>query len=194
VRANTLSIHVNDDRTIRTGICNDPYWKEVNLSKIYPYAALQFLCVQKWNTLSSKPVFSSNWNEFNAGLTKIYGSKIVISGDTLDKWVFKDVVKQELCKTQDVRYEAVQDGLQAIHNEYETHIKTVWKLLSELVEVIQDPDTNTEMVRLVAAATATGSQKYVNAIAERASKQIIAHYLRIEEIYYSTMTRLVPKT
>ena len=195
VRANTLSVHVNDNRTIRTGVCSDPYWKETNLSKIYPYATLQFLCIKEWNKIGAAGMFTDDWATFITGLKTIYGDKISGS-DTLDKISFKNVAPSHLCgdMSQNVHFNEVQVGLTKIHEAYDSHIKIMWKLLGDLVEVIEDPDTKTEMVRMVKAATASGmsSKKYVDSVADRARKQIISHYLTIEKIYYETAKSLRP--
>ena len=194
VRAYTLSGQVNSNRTIRTGVCNDPYWKENTLAKIYPFAALQFLCINNWKNVGAgripETAFSPEWQTFIKELGALYNTNLVGRGPSLEELAFK--VKVPLCESinPDVEFQLVQSGLQQINAEFEAHVKEIWKILGDLVEVIQDPSTNTELVRLVSAATKTGSRAYVEAVAKRAQRQIIRHYMTIERIYFDTAKSL----
>lgn len=51
IRATLLAGEVLRDRTIQTRICQDPYWNATNLSSVYPWAALQFLCIDNFRSL-----------------------------------------------------------------------------------------------------------------------------------------------
>ena len=53
IRATLLAGQVLRDRTIQTRICQDPYWTAANLATVYPWAALQFLCVKNLRTLGT---------------------------------------------------------------------------------------------------------------------------------------------
>lgn len=53
IRATLLAGQVLRDRTIQTRICQDPYWTAPTLVNVYPWAALQFLCVQNYRTLGA---------------------------------------------------------------------------------------------------------------------------------------------
>lgn len=47
VRAITLAGLMDASRAVHTNVCNDPYWTSTpNLSSIYPWATLQFLCLK----------------------------------------------------------------------------------------------------------------------------------------------------
>lgn len=47
VRAITLAGLLDASRAVHTNVCNDPYWTSTpNLSAIYPWATLQFLCLK----------------------------------------------------------------------------------------------------------------------------------------------------
>jgi len=51
IRATLLAGQVLRDRTIQTRICQDPYWISTTMASIYPWAALQFLCIQDYKSL-----------------------------------------------------------------------------------------------------------------------------------------------
>ena len=200
VRAHTLSGQVNSNRTIRTGVCNDPYWKETTLAKIYPFAALQFLCINNWKNVGigriPETAFSTEWITFVKELGAMYDTNLIGKGPSLEELAFK--VKIPVCDSQspgsqgspDVEFKLVQAGLQQINAEFENHVKEIWKILGDLIEVVQDPGTKTELVRLVSAATKTGSKAYVEGVAKRAQRQIIRHYMAVEQIYFSTAKAL----
>jgi hypothetical protein len=56
IRATLLAGEVLRDRTIQTRICQDPYWNATNLSSVYPWAALQFLCIDNYRALGETTV------------------------------------------------------------------------------------------------------------------------------------------
>lgn len=53
IRATLLAGNVLRDRTIQTRICQDPYWISTTMASIYPWAALQFLCIEDYKTLAT---------------------------------------------------------------------------------------------------------------------------------------------
>ena len=193
VRANILSVRVKSDRTIRSGVCMDPYWKEPHLGRIYPYATFQFLCMKDIKN-AGKTGYTDELKEFINGLTSVYGAGIK-AGLPLESSRFS--VNPPICETDQgreitVSYQEVQKGLQAINAEYAAHTKEIWGILSNLVEVIEDPETKTEMVRLVPNATKTTqtTKEYIEDLADKARKQIGGHYVRLEGIYYATALAL----
>lgn len=54
IRATLLAGEVLRDRTIQTRICQDPYWNAASLATIYPWAALQFLCIEDFRKLGGE--------------------------------------------------------------------------------------------------------------------------------------------
>lgn len=208
VRAATLAAKVNPDRTIQTGICRDPYWKESDMSGIYPYITLQFLCYKDLSKLSdtmSGVTFDDEglWSEFLRGLAKVYNGsdgklptlKIPETAQTpLRNLRYTGVENIEICKTTGdnprVGFQPIQAFLGTLQGLYGEHIKQVWAILNELILVIEDPDTKQSIVRLHPAVVRTGTQKYVNDIAVRARRQIIKHYLEVEKAYADTVVAL----
>jgi len=53
IRATLLAGQVLRDRTIQTRICQDPYWNAATLATVYPWAALQFLCIENIRALGA---------------------------------------------------------------------------------------------------------------------------------------------
>jgi hypothetical protein len=191
VRANTLSMRINSDRTIRSGVCMDPYWKEPNLGRIYPYATFQFLCMKDWKT-AGKSGSTEELKQFTEGLKQVYADGLSGTGslDTIKFRVTPPICSENQGREINVKYQAVQKGLQAINAEYAAHTKEIWGILSNLVEVIEDPETKTEVVRLVPNATKTTTKDYIEGLAVKARNQIGGHYVRLEGIYYETVKAL----
>lgn len=193
VRANILSIRVKSDRTIRSGVCMDPYWKEPHLGRIYPYATFQFLCMKELKN-AGKSGYTDELKEFVNGLSSVYGSglKAGLPLESSRFSVIPPICEMDQGREINVRYQEVQKGLQAINAEYVAHTKEIWGILSNLVEVIEDPETKTEMVRLVPNATKTTqtTKDYIEDLAVKARNQIGGHYVRLEGIYYETAKAL----
>jgi hypothetical protein len=189
VRANTLSLRVNPDRTVRSGVCADPYWKEANLGRIYPYATYQFLCMKDWRSSG----YTDHLKTFVEGLGSVYGSgfKAATPLDSAKFTVIPPICTADQGREINVKFQSVQKGLQAINAEYKAHTKVIWEILGELVEVIEDPETKTEMVRLVPNATKTATKQYIEDLAVKARNQIGGHYVRLEGIYYEVVKSLV---
>jgi hypothetical protein len=192
VRANTLSMRVNADRTIRSGICMDPYWKEPNLGRIYPYATFQFLCMKDWRT-AGKSGYTDELKQFVEGLKGVYQGAVTGTAplETAKFTVAPPICSENQGREINVKFQAVQRGLQAINAEYKEHTKAIWSILSNLVEVIEDPETKVEIVRLVPNATKTATKDYIEDLAVKARNQIGGHYVRLEGFYYETVKALV---
>ena len=201
VRANTLSVSFDKTtHTTRTGVCNDPYWKEGHLGKLLPYMTLQFLCVHDWDKYGKRDTTVREWKDFLNGLAEIYTTSLrgytLRSHDTprLETISF-NVQGLPVCTTSQspfVKFGKVQEALDAIHTEYEDHVKQIWQIINELVVVFTDPDTRESMVRINPKATKMNSSIYINAVAHKAIKQISAHYLNIERIYFGAAQGLEP--
>jgi hypothetical protein len=200
VRATTLSAQVNSDRTITTAVCSDPYWIDTNMSKIFPYATLQFLCTKEWKAVSTPNNFTDEWAQFTSGLKSIYGDKLSGNG-TLDQLVFKNPQPEDLCgpptarkQNPRVAFQKVQNTLLSIQGEYARHVAGIWQILNDLILVVVDPDTKEEVVRLHPKVSDSLSGKsslaYVSDRASMARKLISAHYLTIENVYYTTVREL----
>lgn len=201
VRANTLSISFDKTtHTTRTGVCNDPYWKEAHLGKLLPYMTLQFLCVHDWDKYGKRDTTVREWKDFLNGLAEIYTTGL--RGYTLGspetprlENISFNVPGLPVCTTTQspfVKFGKVQEALVAIHTEYEDHVKQIWQIINELVVVFTDPDTRESMVRINPKATKMNSSMYINAVAHKAIKQISTHYLNIERIYFGAAQGLEP--
>jgi hypothetical protein len=204
VRAFTLAGKVNPDRTVNTDVCNDPYWLSGGLHLIYPWATLQFLCVNDWEKLGTsggKDVFHPIWiNKFLTGLRGIYDGgegKPRIAGpadnQVLNGLTFADVGKVAVCATARnprVRFIKIQDGLLGLQGRYERHVRRVWELLNALIIVIVDPETREQTVRLHPRVYAAKSNEYVNTQAAAARELLTEFYLGIEQDYLATVQRL----
>jgi len=204
VRANTLVTLVNNDRSIQTGICRDPYFTEPILAKIYPWATFQFLCTEDWRTLTddrTKVRFAGPWGKFISDLASIYTATPKLergTGDFLEQMRFTKVGDIQICKTSQnprVKFNQVQEGLAAIQDRYQQHVKGMWDILNALIIVIQDPDTKADIVRLhpsvVKMDGKASSFDYVDKKARAAQEALGAFYADIERIYAKTIGDMV---
>jgi hypothetical protein len=211
VRANTLAALENRDRTVQTGACRDPYWTDTNLSKIYPWATLQFLSTKDWKNLAddynkasaNANFFEPEWDKFLSGLSGIYNTAPVLQRGAngqakfLDQISFTKVGEIGICKNNPnprVRFKEVQDGLLALQGLHERHVAAMWGILNELIFVIEDPDTKTEMVRLhpnvINPASAKSSEEYVKKIATKARGLLAEFYINVEKTYMDSVKSL----
>jgi hypothetical protein len=205
VRAFTLAGKVNPDRTINTDVCNDPYWRLGGLHLIYPWATLQFLCVNNWEKLGTsagKDVFHDTWATFLEKLRTIYPNadgkglpKITGPADTqvLRGFTFTTPTDVAVCKgttAPRVRFNRIQAGLLTLQGRYERHVRSVWEILNALIVVIVDPETREQTVRLHPKVYSADSNAYVNARAEEARKLLMDFYIGVEEDYTKTVKDL----
>jgi hypothetical protein len=211
-RAVTLSTKVNADRTIQTNVCRDPYWvgtstTDTNLSRIYPWATLQFLSITDWTKLSKEArvadsILKPEWREFINELERLYasaGMKLTRATPTsyfLDQLRVTDVDKLKVCaegRAGSVPFTPIQGALDKIQAAYTAHVAAVWGILNSLIVVIADPAKRTEVVRLhpdVFGGTVKSSKVYVDEKATQARKLIADFYLNIERIYVETIKAL----
>jgi hypothetical protein len=211
VRANTLAALENRDRTVQTGACRDPYWTDTNLSKIYPWATLQFLSTKDWKNLAddynkaaaNPNFFEPEWEKFLSGIAGVYSTAPLLQRGAngqakfLDQISFTKVGEIGICKNNPnprVRFKEVQDGLLALQGLHERHVAAMWEILNELIFVIEDPDTKTEMVRLhpnvINPASAKSSEEYVKKIATKARGLLAEFYINIEKAYMDSVKSL----
>jgi hypothetical protein len=90
----------------------------------------------------------------------------------------------------------VQDGLLELQGLHERHVATMWKILNDLIYVIVDPETKTEVVRLnpaiVSLTSNKSSKQYVDDKATEARDALLDFYSKVEETYVRTARKLVP--
>jgi hypothetical protein len=207
VRAFTLAGKVNPDRTITTDVCNDPYWRLGGLHLIYPWATLQFLCVNNWEKLGTsagKDVFHDTWSTFLGKLRTIYPNtdgtglpKITGPADTQVLRGFTFTAPSDIAICRDttaprVRFNRVQAGLLTLQGRYERHVRSVWEILNALIVVIVDPETREQTVRLHPKVYSAGSNAYVNARAKEARELLTEFYIGVEDDYTKTVKDLTP--
>lgn len=198
MRAQSLAGVPTASRDIQTNLCQDSYWTLPNLSNVYPWATLQFLCVKDWSTLSgdrSKVQFEAEWSDFLKGLRDTYtgaGSPLLegASGAMfLDQFKIKNIerMKGDLCATggaKIVRPKEVKDGLLRIQGLYERHTAAVWGILNKLIFTVVDPDTKIEHVRLHPdVLKADTAERYVEARATETRRLLSKFYIDIEAAY-----------
>jgi hypothetical protein len=202
VRALTLSAKVNPDRTIQTNVCRDPYWTESNLLRIYPWATLQFLFVERYETMSTEnsSTFNADWKtKFVAPLLALYngeGGRPKLAASPAESLFLNRLnfgaPTLPVCENPRVGFREVQDGIQRLQELYATHVKRVWEILNGLIIVIQDPDTKAEVVRLHPAVLRGSSAEYIAAQAEKARDLLAAYYLAVEKSYLDSAVSLKP--
>ncbi len=211
-RAITLSTKVNADRSIQTNICRDPFWvgttsTDTNLSRIYPWATLQFLSITDWSKLSkearaAESVLMPEWRKFVDDLDRLYSSaglkltRTVPGAYFLDQMRVTDLEKLRVCaegRAGSVPFAPIQAALANIQTIYTAHVAAVWNILNSLIVVIADPTKKTEVVRLhpdVFGGNVKSSKKYVNEKAAAARQLIAEFYLNVERIYVDTIKSL----
>jgi hypothetical protein len=204
VRARRLALQENPDRSVSIGICADPFWTEANLSKIYSWATLQFLCVENWEEVSASDRkttrFADEWRGFISGIQAAYrGIGVTLEQPEgtlfLDQMRIKGVADIPICKavgpTPLVKYQEVQEGLGRLQVLYQEHVRAVWALLNDLIYTIEDPDTKTEVVRLHPKVTQLeSSEAYVQEKAVQARALIAKFYVAVEQAYADTISIL----
>jgi len=211
VRASTLAAKENPDRTVQTGVCRDPYWLEPNLSKIYPWATFQFLCIQDWKFLGEDrsrmsgkaDFFHPQWTAFLDRLGRTYdstGPTLVrtAGANFLDQLKFTNITGLLICKENQnprVKFAEVQEGLVELQELHERHVSSMWKILNDLIFVIVDPETKTEVVRLnpaiVSLTSNKSSKQYVDDKANEARDALMKFYSDVEDAYMRAVRNLV---
>jgi hypothetical protein len=199
MRAQALAGVVLPNRDVQTNVCNDPFWTLPNLSRVYPWATLQFLCVKDWATLTgdrSKVEFAPQWDTFLDGIfgaSGVYKSPLRVekTGKFLDQIKVKDFDKFAVCSSPRVRPKQVKDALLEIQGVYERHVANMWGILNALIVILKDPETKTEFVRLHPGVTAGASSKaYIDEVANKARDLIATFYVEIESKYVTAIGRL----
>jgi hypothetical protein len=203
VRVYTMASKINPDRTVQLGVCRDPYWTETNLNKVYPWATLQFLSVDSWESLKDRTTtkFYPEWRSFVSDLTALYSGgadrpKITRLSESvfLDQLKFSDLERMTLCanpETQRVsRPELIQASIERIQNLYKAQVKAVWEILNSLIVVIVDPEKKTEVVRLHPNVVSGSSQRYVDNIAAKTRELLAKFYLAVEREYLAVLSEI----
>jgi hypothetical protein len=202
VRAYTLAGRLNDDRTVDTAVCQDPYWREPTLSKVYPWTTFQYMCVKDWSKLGTgEPVpFESEWATFLDEIEKKYKEVgVTLTRDPrnlLDKMSVKDYDKLPICNRRALKFGEIQEGINKIQSLYAAHVPVIWGILNELIVVIQVEDERggkRDVVRLhpkIVTGTTKTTEEYVNERAAAARNAIGKFYENIEKLYIETIVAM----
>ncbi len=198
VRAYTLAGRLNPDRTVDTAVCQDPYWRETTLAKVYPWATLQFLCVKDWSKIApgNDANFESEWPSFIGKITDIYSSvpglRVEKRNNLLEQISVKGYDKLPFCGRPQ-RFTPIQEGIAALQAKYAAHVPKIWALLNELIVVIQvedDAGAKRDVVRLhprIVTGTTRTTSEYVNEKAMQARQLLADFYQSIEQEYINTI-------
>ena len=205
-RAHTLAGYQDDNRVFKSNICEDPYWKAATLTKIHPWATLQFLSFINFSKIvdnRSNALLDNEWTQFISDLKQIYSGpdypNLNAPTNFLGDMKFTGMNNIQICKgargeVSIQNTKRVQDGLYEIQGIYARHVPKVWGILNKLIMPIKDPDTGTEVVRLhVDVMKGVGretSQAYVDRVAAEARALIAKFYIDIEKSYKNTIQAL----
>lgn len=202
-RALTLVLGVDGERDVKTGICNDPYWKKARLSEVYPWATLQFLFISNWNKAGSDTVeYEPGWSDgFITKLREIYNDKQLpmikeLGGRSKRLEDLQFTRDFALCTPgKEIRsfgFKLIQDKIGALHKLYENHVIAMMEIINSLIIEISDPDTKVKLIRLHPNVNAgTSSREYVKAQAKKAREAISAFYINVESIYVSIIKAIM---
>jgi hypothetical protein len=178
------------------------------LKTLYPWATFQFLAVKDWANFSSdKPEhFSDHWVAFVKQLEEVVYNKTSnptfnrsggISLETMKFTNSKQVrIGTGTCETTPnprVHFKAVQDGLELLHELYDTHVTKMWEILNSLVIVIRDPQTNSDSIRIhpnVINPANGGSKQVVDQLANNACELLKNFYVAVESKYLESIAKL----
>jgi hypothetical protein len=201
VRAYTLAGRLNPNRTVDTAVCQDPYWRESTLAKVYPWATLQFLCIKDWSKIApgNDANFESDWPSFIDKLASIYsgvpGLRLEKRNNLLEQISVKGYDKLSICG-QPQAFGPIQEGIATLQTNYAAHVPKVWALLNELIVVIQVEDNSgakRDVVRLhprIVTGTVRTTSEYVSEKATQARTLLTAFYQSIEQEYVNTINKL----
>ena len=179
----------DENQNIRTGICNDPYWKKANLNDVHPWATFQFLATEEWENAGdrSKPLHPE-WARFLDGLIGIYGNNFSKQqGSFLDQARFTGLDKLPICTSgSSANKQKIFAGINELQYIYQGHVTKIWNIINSLIVVIQHPESKKDVIRFHPTVLRSGksSRNYVKGVAESAMGALREHYLAIETAYF----------
>jgi hypothetical protein len=201
VRAYTLAGRLNPDRTVSSAICQDPYWREPTLAKVYPWATLQFLCIKDWSKIApgNDANFESEWPRFIGDVTNKYaevaGLRLEKRVNLLEQMSVKGYDKLSICN-RPLPFSPIQSGITKMQELYKAHVPKIWALLNELIVVIQvedDTGAKQDVVRLhpkIVTGTTRTTSEYVADKARDARALLSQFYMDVESAYIDTIKTL----
>jgi len=198
-RVRTIVTGEDANRRAQPNICQDPYWTKANLGEVYPWATLQFLSVQDWNSLGTPDVkLEPEFADFLTNLRNLYKDKLVIvakkDGKRLEDLNFSGISKLALCqpgkeiKAFDIK--VIQDLLAQMNILYANHVENMTAIINSLI--IEIDDQNTKVYRLNPNIFKTGKATaiFINEKAKEARTKLAAFYIQVETIYLEIIKRL----
>jgi len=205
VRAKTLAGVWNPaTREQTTGVCSDSYWitdEKKTLESIFPWATLQFLYIQNMSAYAKADVptlETEAWKtDFLTPLRGVYSGEeqrlpsIAGSETLLSKLRFTPASQKPLCTNSAVSAPIIQAGINAFYEIYNAHVTAVVEILNNLVQVLKDPETNVDMIRLHSkVAQSEDSAAYVKEQTKKAREAISKFYVDIEKEYANYLLQL----
>ena len=209
VRAESLAgTWDSSTRTQTTKVCSDSYWnKNKSLESIFPWATLQYLYVKEMKTIGTNALNSFDTEAWTADfvhpLQAIYPPDqetsllpSLLGKGTLAHLSFTQTEPIPLCKNTlkpEVRTDIILHGTSAIYALYKAHTTAVIAILNNLVQVLEDPTTHRETVRLhtnVTQGKDGDSVAYVNEQSILARKAIAAFYVEVEAEYAKAVVHM----
>jgi len=197
-RARTV-VAGDDNRKARTDICRDPYWQKTNLSEIYPWATLQFMCVEDWNSLGTPDVkLGSDFVGFLSNLKGLYtGGNLptLVSkskSNRLEDLHFSGVSSMPLCRSgkETFNIKDVQDLLVKMNQLYTNHVTAMSAIINSLIIEIDDQGTNVYRLHPQIFKSGQPTAMFINEKAREARTKLIAFYTQVETIYIEIIKRL----
>ncbi len=189
-----------ETRMFQPRVCEDDYWRKNDLSDITPWATFQFLCTSDWESLKDQNSvkMETEWDEFLSGLETIYNGdscpKFVRAGGgakLLPQMKFININNTRLCEKGEAPYvgfRKIQDGVLRLQGLYSAHVKKMWGILNSLIQIIKDPQSKIEMVRLNdAVLKSPSSRAYVDQKAAEARRTLLQYYTDVEREYVNTI-------
>jgi len=189
----------DDQRKARTDICRDPYWQKTNLSEVYPWATLQFMCVKEWNSVGTPDVkLDSDFDGFLSNLKELYTGdnlpKLVAKnkGNRLEDLHFSGMSAMPLCRSgkETFNIKAVQDLLVKMNQLYTNHVTAMSAIINSLIIEIDDQGTNVYRLHPQIFKSGKPTADFINEKAREARTKLIAFYIQVETIYIEIIKRL----
>jgi hypothetical protein len=185
-----------ETRKFQPRVCDDDYWRKTDLSDITPWATFQFLSTSDWESLKDQASakLEPEWDGFLSDLESIYTgdncprlTRVTPGAKLLPLLKFTDIANTKLCKFKEtpyVEFRKIQDGILRLQGLYAENTKRMWAILNSLIQIIKDPESKVEMIRLNdAVLKGPSSHAYVEQKAREAREALRSYYAAVEREY-----------
>ena len=183
-------------RKFQPRVCDDDYWRKTDLSDITPWATFQFLSTSDWESLKDQASakLEPEWDGFLSDLESIYTgencpklARVTPGAKLLPLLKFTDIANTKLCKAKEtpyVEFRKIQDGILRLQGLYAENTKRMWAILNSLIQIIKDPESKVEMIRLNdAVLKGPSSRAYVEQKARETREALRSYYAAVEREY-----------